>query len=403
MTSLTFHEAADPPRRGMFFNRRDNEKYLKNVFPAGFVPPPDASGVRPPKFQFESKMEREFVNIVMEKRPSSRSPVKPVPTTEASAQRGIDEFRHVAGPYFRAIDFDDSFALPQSGPAHVLNIDAAVSVHSSSMNSSGILPILHKPRKQRIDRKKVLTGIKYGSAESRAQTGDTQVIKRVLRFQNAATDIHVEFVRQGRLLSGTGGPELKPSVRNTFKYNTPLYIVQKAAASLVLQDKSSKFMKGKFKVELQFFKESEQAWVSMNSEIQWIHAKSVALDQPDNFIKIMYEAVNSSELVIGGSLDADDSLLLDIRSRVDSALNHPSQNGLVEEQHSFVSSHHSESGASRSLMLNDFPSVDESFALTRHSLQKSASVASSTRSLNKYKVNAMATNLENRLTLSAKR
>jgi hypothetical protein len=131
MTSLTFHDAADPPRQGIFLNRRDNEKYLKNVFPAGFAPPPDASGVKPPKFQFESKMEREFVNIVAEKRPSSRSPVKQRSSPEAGAQRGIDEFRHVAGPFFRAIDFDDSFAVPQSGPAHIVNIDAALSVQSS--------------------------------------------------------------------------------------------------------------------------------------------------------------------------------------------------------------------------------------------------------------------------------
>ncbi len=254
-----------------------------------------------------------------------------------------------------------------------------------------------------MDRKKVLAGIKYGSGEARSQAGDTRVIKRVLRFQNAATDINVEFVRQSKLLSGTRGPELHQSVRNTFHYNIPLYVVQKAVANLILQENSSKFTKGKFKVELQFFKESEQAWVAMNSEIQWIHAKSVALDQPDNSLKIMYEAVNSSELLSGGSLDADESLLFDIRSRVDSARNHPAQNGLVEEQPSFLSSHHSESAASRSIVLNDFPSVDESFALTRYSVQKSASIASSTRSLNKNKINAMASNLENRLTLSGKR
>jgi hypothetical protein len=120
---------------------------LRNVFPAGFAPPPDIRAAPPLKYQGpaashdhpKNTSSREFLNVVVK---SSRSPTglqatRSVPLLEwtpidlrdspTNSQRsdglhdsGIDEYRYVAGPFFR---------LPEEGASGqvrtaVVKIDA---------------------------------------------------------------------------------------------------------------------------------------------------------------------------------------------------------------------------------------------------------------------------------------
>lgn len=136
MTNIAFAEETKLQIKDVFQNRRYHEKWLKNVFPAGFAPPSDAHGVKPQKHRQASE-PREYIPIIPDKRPGSSTLSKTVGSVSgvipAPILDGIDEFRHVAGPFFKTIDFrmtDDDTETNRQTATRVVNMDSMLNLQS---------------------------------------------------------------------------------------------------------------------------------------------------------------------------------------------------------------------------------------------------------------------------------
>ena len=135
-------EDYEAPVHNQFFNRRIQDPYLSNVFPAGFSP--DRS-VKPPKYRhfaerFDEDGVREYIPVVC--KPHSYQQRARTPASPKSPIRGTlgDEFRHVAGPFFKQLEIDDSVNFP--GQASVVNLDST-SVYSSEVRVSYVHIVPH--------------------------------------------------------------------------------------------------------------------------------------------------------------------------------------------------------------------------------------------------------------------
>jgi hypothetical protein len=125
MSIVAYGESTDPVVHTAFLNRRVNDKFLTHVYPAGYQPQRES---KPPKYKhFSEKWAsdgskvREFVEVVVRPHTTqqrARSPASP----SRAGKREIDEFRNVAGPYFKQLDIDDSILFP--APASVVNLES---------------------------------------------------------------------------------------------------------------------------------------------------------------------------------------------------------------------------------------------------------------------------------------
>lgn len=102
------------PSQGCFRNRRMEDKYLSSVYPAGFAP---QRCFNPPKYKHFSEVwtsegTREYIPVVS-KPHSYQSRAKTPGSPGSPVRKSVgDEFRHVAGPYFKQLDIDDSVNFP---------------------------------------------------------------------------------------------------------------------------------------------------------------------------------------------------------------------------------------------------------------------------------------------------
>ena len=271
------------------------------------------------------------------------------------------------------------------------------SIHSSSSSS---LPILHRAKsasrvhKHSSRAQSPLNHVKFSEGDNPRDPTNIMA-KRLVKFQNSSTDLTIYFIRHESLLYGIHQDvSANAGIRKVLPYNTSLKTLQKVVASFILQNPTALAMTGKFAVDLKFLK--EDAWILMDSEIQWLHAKSLALDRDGNQMRILYGALNDSDIISRGSIDAGDSTFLDMKSRVTDQLNNPSYNGLLEEQ-SLIS----EGGFSKKslTMQHEMPSLVEESLVSGFSLSR-PSVKS--RGSDKSKQHMLASNLEKRLLRSSK-
>lgn len=143
--SITYGDMATPeeldyPVSGMFQNRRMQDPYLVNVFPGGFSP---SRGVPPPKYKhfresFDEQGVREYVPVVSKPHIYQQRRTQSPPRSPIKDNVG-DEFRHVAGPYFKQLDIDDSVIF---GATSVVNLDST-SMMSSVVSMPSYLYIYH--------------------------------------------------------------------------------------------------------------------------------------------------------------------------------------------------------------------------------------------------------------------
>lgn len=133
-SSITYGEMGpdeDIPVHSMFMNRRMQDPYLVNVFPAGFSL---ERAVQPPKYRQcfqspENEGVREYIPVVY--KPHSYQQRARTPGSPKSPVRGGvgDEFRHVAGPFFRQLEIDDSVNF---GVTSVINLEST-SIYSTEV------------------------------------------------------------------------------------------------------------------------------------------------------------------------------------------------------------------------------------------------------------------------------
>lgn len=237
---------------------------------------------------------------------------------------------------------------------------------------------------------------------------DDTILREVLSFQSQSLQLHLSLHRlEAALEAASASAHSVPPQEVTVPYECSFLSLQRLVANIVAHDSRAKKMKGKFSIDLKFYKDSDQAWVPMNTELQWLHAKSCALDLPGNAIKILYGAVNQSDVVrprADCSLE-DDRLLLELKNKLNVNLHHnpdlSSSTGLDANVsfHSMESagelsgaggSIHKGFGGSTSMLFND--SISSSGAGKRVALIRN----------NKEKQNKLAKNLEKRLIKSAK-
>lgn len=134
--SITYGDMAAPedsgaPVHNMFMNRRLQDPFLYNVFPAGFSPD---RNIKPPKYKhfgetFDNEGVREYVPVVC-KPHSYQQRARSPPTPKSPIRTNIvDEFRHVAGPYFKQLEIDDSVNF---GATSVINLEST-SIYSNEV------------------------------------------------------------------------------------------------------------------------------------------------------------------------------------------------------------------------------------------------------------------------------
>lgn len=156
---------------------------------------------------------------------------------------------------------------------------------------------------------------------------DSTVIREVLSFQNQNLQLNLSLHRlEAALESNSASVEKSPPRNMTVPYEYQFYSLQKLVAGIVARDSRSKKMRGKFTIDMKFYKRTDDSWVPMNTELQWLHAKSCALDDPSNGIKILYGAVNQADEVRpprGRSVSAEETLLVELKNRLNVNL-HPS-------------------------------------------------------------------------------
>jgi hypothetical protein len=439
--NITYGEMSTPEECeaipcGMFQNRRKQDPYLNNVFPGGFVP---QRGVNPPKYKhfsekFNEEGVREYIPVVS--RPHTYQMRARSPSPPHSPLKDVgDEFRHVAGPYFKQLEIDDSV---QFGMTSVINLEST-SMLSSETKKSGSFPCL--PTHGRILRTthtgkvrsfmqpkspgvlvtgtpttKMLANLKLSPGASLGMDSDNNsVLREVLSYQSQNLALTVSLYRlEDALESDKAVSQATPAhtAKVTFEY--PFFAIQKLVASMVAHDSRAKNKKGKFSIDMKFYKEADETWIPMNSELQWIHAKSCALDNPLNSVKVMYGALNQSDIVrppkagsaaMQASQYEEHQLLLELRSKLDVDLNlglRGVNNGL-DSKHSFQSIDTDGSaggnkfvGANTSLLFTDS-------ITSQRSGHQAPEIPKKGHTLSAQKQNLMAKNLEKRLVQKVKK
>lgn len=165
---------------------------------------------------------------------------------------------------------------------------------------------------------KVLAKLSPG-AENTAVLDDNTILREALSFQSKSLQLNLSLFRlESALESESAASQLDPPRVVTVSFEYSYHSLQQLIANVVTKDSRAKNMKGKFTIDMKFFKVSEEAWVPMNSELQWIHAKSCALDYPGNSVRILYGAVNQADILRPPRhpSDEDDKLLIQLKSKL---------------------------------------------------------------------------------------
>jgi hypothetical protein len=377
---------------GNFRNRRIHEPLLSNVYPAGFSLQRD---IPPPKYRHfhESYNEngvREYIPVVAKPQTTmsrSRSPISPLRTMKQNISQ-VDEFRNVAGRFFKVQDIDDSIQLP--GPASAVTLEPEKCLSQSSHGSLPSLPqgrvlsMKHVGNKHyTIQHRYPPPGIKIDEQSSLLSGGESTFIREIMTAQNKALAIDIELIQADELF------KMHEPVSWIVAFESSHIDILNYISELVRKDIKSHQKRGRFTLNLKFFKEIDSSWYPMNTELQWIQAKSSALDHKQNHLKVMYEVIDQHVDTVSISIAEITplgSVINDYRQKIDVNLN---PTGIPPKY-----------DVSAPTSIQSRLSMELSCVLTpEHHIRGFTDSQTSNKSLDivKRKQNAMATNLESRL------
>jgi hypothetical protein len=243
---------------------------------------------------------------------------------------------------------------------------------------------------QRSNSNKPAVNFKLSQKHSLVSESDSMLLKEVLQYQNRSLTLAVNFMRSEDLIAVEKGTALELVQTVELPYDTQFDEMKNRASKLITSDKRAKRHKGNFRLDLKFFKYSDCVWVPMNTELQWIHAKSCALDHPSHELKILFAAINDSDIIKPNSVkhsvaDSTESIISDFKTKIDISFYPPTND--LDAPHSFASV------AELSGPMDAKQSAEHYNTLFNDSI-----FSLQTSSYNPEKQNAMARNLEKRIT-----